>query len=677
MTKQPRGPKPGEKSMLLRLMGDRSDKLHDALMSSAVIRFLCSYPKLNSLASASFFGSLIRGLSATLKQKLGKTPRREIGTESLGKAEIGIFVPSSLRKSMKTRLSEAVEESIFLEKAVALLRSLLFVPMISYGVFLFAFGLSTTVIQAMLFFLQGQASSAALDLFTGLMLVLLSLPAMFKGYEPLYDCLKTSALGSLLLRSLFGIEGEPTERGGIGHANFVLFVIGMLCGCATWLLPPMEFILLLVTVLAAIGVLFVPEAGLILLLALFPFMGYLSHTSIVCGGALLYVGLCWLLKVALGKRSFSVDIGDAVVFALMLIVLIGAFAEGQASVESALLYLAMMTAYPITANLLRSKQWIRRASDGLILSSFTVAFIGLIGWIGEAPVRSVFGSPTVLGCYLTAVIPLTLARMSAAKTRNEKLGYLPILLVQCGCILASGARTAMLVCLIELVLFALLSTRRSLPIIVIVVLCLPIAACILPFFPDLFPSLSHPLAEGRPQAAAELLTLIGKAPLTGIGMSDHLLIRALPEDLLGIDSGLSSTYLRLAVQIGLPGLALFLLTMLVWYMAGFTLLRNDGANKREKCYTRGFLTTLTAMLVMGALCYLWSDYRLLMLFWSLAGLYRAVIKYSAGHEKRTSDGEIPAEDLQWVNLDLYFDSTGRQKGSELRSTASKKGGNEK
>lgn len=676
MTKHTRSQKTKGKSALLRFFSRQVDRLYDAIAQSEIARFFCGYHKLQGWVEGSFFVGFIRQMTSALKKKLRKPPRREHISEKLDRDKVGIFVPSSLHKSLKTRLSEMVEESLFIEKAVSFFRMLLYIPLISYGVFIFAFGLSTTVIQALIFFLQGQASGAALDLFTGLSLVLLSLPVMFKGYEPLIDCLKKSVFGNLILHSMFGLDDSSSAQKSVNRANFLLFLAGVLCGTATLLLPPMQIVLLGVLLIVLIGVAFVPETGLLLLFACFPFLGALAHTSIVCGLAVLYVGVCWLIKVALGKRSFSFDLCDSLVLALMLIVFVSGFAGGQVSMQSALLYLAMIFGYVIVSNLLRSKLWIRRCSDGLILSSFAVAFIGLVQWMLDRPVYSVFGSHLILCCYLLSVIPPVLARLTAAEQRKDRFRYIVVLLVQTACIAAGGSRLAAAVWLIEVIGFSLLSSRKTLPILLVLALLCPIAACILPFFADQLPSLSYAISEGRREVAIELMKLIGDAPLTGIGMGDGLLIAALSESGVGLTPELSNTYLRLAVQIGLPGLILFLLLLLVWYVAGFSLICSAGG-RREKCYTRGQIVGLTGLLFMGCFCYLWADYRLLMLFWALAGLYQAVRKYSIEHEYRKKDEAIPAENVQWVNLDLYFDAAGHPKGSEYHLAESEKGGNEK
>lgn len=676
MTDRSRDRKRKHSGALLGMLDRQSGRLYEALAQSTLARFLCSYHKLEEWTEGSFFVGHIRRLGSAVKKKLHKPPRRELASESFDQREVGIFVPASLHKSMKTRLSEAIEGSVFTEKAVSFIRMLFSVPMISYGVFLFAFGLSTTVIQAFLFFMQGQASGAALDLFTGLALVLLSLPAMFKGYEPLIDCLQKSVFGSLILRSVFGVQNEQKSARSIGNANFLLFLAGAICGAITWLLPPMHLILLIAAGIVAIGVLFVPEAGILLLFTVFPFLGELSHTSITCALAMLYVGGCWLIKVALGKRSISIHPGDAIAIGLMLMIFLTGFAGGQTSMQSALLYLAMMFGYLITANLLRSKLWIGRCSDGLIVSSFAVALFGLVQWIRGEAVWSVFGSQLILGCYLLSVIPLTLARLSAATGNRGRFHYLFVLLVQSACIIATESSLAWAILLIELVGYGLLSSRKTLPILLVAVLLLPIVFCILPFFGVSISELIPSAVEGRGQAMLDLMAVLGKAPLTGIGMSDSLLLTALPDGSGALMPELGNTYLRLAVQLGLPGLLLFFVLVLVWYLASFSLIRGN-ADRREKCFTRGWIIGLTGSLVMGSFCYLWADYRLLMLFWCMAGLYQAVRKYSIEHESMIGDDEIPSHDVQWVNLDLYFDSMGNPKGSEYRSAESEKGGKNK
>lgn len=339
------------------------------------------------------------------------------------------------------------------------------------------------------------------------------------------------------------------------------------------------------------------------------------------------------------------------------------------------MYLAMMFGYLITSNLLRSKLWIKRCSNGLILSSFAVALYGLIQWTQHETVASVFGSQLILGCYLLSVIPLTLARLSAVSEYRGKFHYLVLLLVQSACVLATESSLAWVILLIELIGYGLLSSRKILLFLIVAVVTVPIVSCILPLLGVSAPEWSTAAVEGRGQAFLDLFAVVGKAPLTGIGMSDSLLMTALSDSSLLIPE-LGNTYLRLAVQLGLPGLLLFGLLVLVWYLASFSLL-SGSAGRREKCYTRGWIVGLTGMLVMGMFCYLWADYRLLMLFWCMAGLYQAVRKYSIEHESQIGDAEIPSHDIQWVNLDLYFDSTGSPQGSQYRSAESEKGGKNK
>ena len=95
-----------------------------------------------------------------------------------------------------------MENSIVIQKVRALFRRALYVSMMSYGVLFFSFGLFTTVMQALLYFLLRPTNDAALDLFVGLTLVLISLPIMFKGYEPMLDSFKESVTGHTLLRAL-------------------------------------------------------------------------------------------------------------------------------------------------------------------------------------------------------------------------------------------------------------------------------------------------------------------------------------------------------------------------------------------------------------------------------------------------------------------------------------------
>lgn len=656
------------------LFGGLLSRIHMAAAGSAIVNFFCGYGKLQKKTKESFIVSFFRRLSRALK-KLRKVPRREFGSEQFDPREVGIHVPSSLPKSLQTRISEAVEESVILEKVSAFLRLLLYIPLISYGVFLFAFGLATTVFQALSFFLQGQASEVILDLFTGLAIVLLSLPVMFAGYEPLMSGLKKSVIGSAVLHTFFGAVSDSEERTSVKGTNLLLFLAGVLLGGVTWLVSPMIVVILLTLLIVAVMVIFVPEAGLLLLLVAFPFMGGLTHTSIACGIAVLYVGACWLIKVLLGKRSCSLELGDALVLCFALLVFSTAFAGGTVSAQSTLLYLAMMFAYPMVSNLLRSKLWIMRCSNALILSSFAVSVIGLVQWVAERTVTSVFDSPLVLACYQIALIPLALSSISGAEHKREKFRYMIVLLAQIGCVTVLGSWLALTVCVIEVVGFCLLSSRKTLSVLLIFILLIPVAVCLLPLFEHLLPELSFTLSQGRADATLELLTVIGKAPLTGIGMSDALLFAALPDGTLGTTPELTATYLRLTAQTGLLGLLLFTLIVAVWTVSSCTLIFRGRGEKWEKCYIRGRLIGLVGVLVMGVFCYVWSDYRLLMLFWAMAGLFQAVRKHSIAHEKRNTEEDETVSVLSEhrANVDLPLDAI---VSAQNRLQESNMGGNE-
>ncbi len=642
-----------EGSGIFKLLHRGLDRLNQLMNESVIMNYASDAERLTEYTKRSFLVRSVTTVKRRIQRKLRKKPSRELGTEQISSGEVGIFVPSTLHRSLKTRIGAAAEESKVLHIARVLIKSLTNVPMMSYGVFLFSFGLFTTVMQALLYFLLRPSDGAALDLFVGLALVLLSLPIMFRGYEPMLRHFEQSVVGNLLFRVLRSQStGEKVAK--VKKPTLVFFLSGMAFGLLTYFAPPMFWILAMGVAIAAICVLYVPETGVCLIIFMLPFFTGVEHASTICAGMMLYTGLCFLLKVLVGKRSLTWGLLDVAVLLFGLTVLSTTLAGGRDNVNAAFLYTSMISGYFTLANLLRSKSWIRRSLTALSLSSLIVSVTGIIDWIWDLGIRiALLDDPSVATVYLLAVTVPILAMVFNTKGRRKKAGYFLVFALNVAYFVLISSPIGFFALSVELLLFFLVYSKKTVAVLLVLLLLVPFVSYVI--FPNFGNLYNQIFTTGQRDLWGVLSGVFANAPLSGIGMSDRVLLNAIANDAT-VALQNSNIWLRLLIQIGIPGLILWAIVILLRYISGLTLIRQYGAKDWATCLHYALLASLTGLLIAGNVFYVWSDNRMLLLFWMLGGISSALVR-TAKRNDETKNSYAPRtqrDGIQYVDVDIRF-----------------------
>ena len=640
-----------EKGVFRSLFTKGLKMLGDFFRNSFIIQFLTGYDEIESHATDSLLVHSVKNTYSLIREKITRKPHRELGTEQLNQREVGIFVPSTLPRSLKTRISSATENSLVLQKARQLLHSALYVSMMSYGVFFFSFGLFTTVMQALLYFLLRPSDAAALDLFVGLALVLISLPIMFKGYEPMLDSFRDSVSGNLVLRAL-RTTSEQTAPNKVYKPTFFLFVVGMVGGLLTYFAPPLALLILIVIIITAICVLYVPEAGVCLILFFLPLFSKFNHPSLLCAAAISYTGICFLLKVLVGKRSWSFGLMDGIILLFGLLILSTGINTDAQSANSALLYFTMVAGYFVLANLLRSPSWIRRSLCAWSVSSIIVAITGIAEHIWDfGGSVALLSDPAIATCYLLAVIPIVVSNYMQAQKGIARFGYFLILIADIAALVLQGSALGLMALAVELFFFFVFYTRKIWIALLLILLSLPFVSYFA--WPQVSTIVETVRSFGNGELWRAMWGVYQKAPLSGIGMNDELLSNIVSSETV-VNLSQSNTWLRLLVQTGVPGLVIFLLVLLSLYVAGFTLVKKHGTKLWASCQYMALLSAVTALLFVGNFSYIWSDNRLLLLFWMSAGVARALQRIAKRSEDTTPEPIFEQRDDGVICVDRDF-----------------------
>ena len=231
-------------------------------------------------------------------------------------------------------------------------------------------------------------------------------------------------------------------------------------------------------------------------------------------------------------------------------------------------------------------------------------------WIG------IFGNPNDLAYHMVVGIALTMAAREAAQTRTMRLVYLAMLIPMGLTILLTQSRGGMISAGVVVALWVARSLKHAPAVIGLVVS----VGCILYLAPrDPWKARSETSvafgedvsAAGRVDAWRTGLNMLAERPLTGVGSGAFMVAwpTFAPGD-VGPARTEHNTFIQMASELGIPGLALFLAA----FIAGALGLSRATKVPQLKPYARGIQCGLAGFAVCslsGGLAFTWPLYLLL------------------------------------------------------------------
>ena len=463
----------------------------------------------------------------------------------------------------------------------------------------------------------------------GVALLLLTL--LLSTYRaPLYRAVTEDRL---LSRLLFGTLALPRPYITLAHGirGGWLFLLGLLLGVLSVFVSPLLLSLILLAILLVWLVMASPEFGLLMLAVIFPF-------TILLGKALLPIAiilgltlLSHLFKLFLGKRDLHFE---PIILLLLLYVVVDvafSFPGSPASVASPLAIGAIsLCAYFLTSNLLSTKRIALFFSRGMLLSATILSALALLGEIlallpsdidhGNAINlllsldTRLFPSTEILVTYLLLLLPLLLGILGDKSEARLRL-ILPLLILLATLIL-SISPMAIVALMLSLVLFTLLNTGSRAGIFFFLCAVLPNAVLLLPRelcdrFANLFPFLGiNEMIIERFARLSASLELLKEHPF---GTADAIM-----------GDG-ASLYLGIGLQSGIFGILAFTLMLALVARDALHTAQLERSN-RHRTLPHGCASALFAALVYAPFCNVFSDVRMILLFFLLSGMLSAVCR---------------------------------------------------
>ena len=378
-----------------------------------------------------------------------------------------------------------------------------------------------------------------------------------------------------------------------------------------------------------------PEWCMILTLSLFPFLQLFAHPTILLSGLCLLLLLSWGIKAACGRRELSFEIYDLPVLLFCLLLAFGGLVS-RGEVADGCIAALLASAYLPARRLLAEAYCRRLARLAMVISASAVALIGILQfffgdlpvmWVdtnrfSDAPgrVSALFGNPNLLAIYLLLCLPHALFG-ACNRQRSVPLRSFFALgaVLETICLILTWSRGAWLGLLLEAILFLFFyssDTRAA-----ALLSPIPLVAT-LPWLPhritDRFLSIGE-LTESsiryRIYTWQGVKRMLAVYP-HGIGVGEEAFLTVYPQYAVsGTERVMHahSVFLTVAVELGIAGLAVFILLLALPFLRAVARGRISAG-----------ILSISGALVMGMFDHLWYERGMLFLLfvfiaWAIVG----------------------------------------------------------
>lgn len=528
------------------------------------------------------------------------------------------------------------------------------------------FGLTFGFVSALMLILENFAFSITkitlsgiLDiinpLMTSFIFILVAILFIFSK-KPLIRAVNESLFMSFILFDFLSIRKVPAsdyeQYAGMNAGAAALLGI-LLGGIAPWVPPSTVAVILGMLIVLAV-ILHSPEAGVIGMIFLLPFLPTMALVFLVCATA-----LAFFLKCIRRKRIMRFEGLDLLVAVFAVFTASGGVisVDVRSSVPKMLVFVCFLSIYFIIKNVVRTETLVFSCATSLASSAMIVALIGIFEYVfGEVSqiwqdadmfdgIRgrsvSTFGNPNVLGEYLILSIPVIFAMLICSKRLRSKMLFFLSFLLCSVCLVFTWSRGAWLGLAFAAVIFILFKSHTFLA---GIMLASPAMLFGLSFVVDgnVLERIMSIGSSADSSTAYRLNIWRGTQRMLsdtwayGIGTGTEAFASVFPRYALSgteVAPHTHSLYLQLISETGIFSLISFALICLAYFSLVFAYTRTAiGAGSRTMAI--GFLSAICAFLVQGFTDYVWYNYRVYLFFWIIFGFAMAVLNICKENDKR-------------------------------------------
>ena len=470
------------------------------------------------------------------------------------------------------------------------------------------------------------------------------------------------------ISSLQRIFSESDRRFALAAIVALCLAAGLLAGAYVAILSPLLAVAGILAIVGSLLMLRDTQWGLVALIGLICLLPFgalpfsIGFTPTFLDLALLAVYFVWVARIATGRAGKFVGTALGLPIVVFLLLACASFVAGlgHAYLDRYVLrhffeILLSIALFFVIVNCVRTRQQLRTLILVIILAGFGAALIGIflyfvpstwsirllsaLGRFGypsgagvlryvednpELALRAISTStdPNVLGGLLILITTVTAAQLFARKPLLPRPLLVGVVLVDALCLYLTYSRGSMLGLVAGLGVLAVVKYRKLIPVLIV-------AAAMLLLLPQTQDYIQHFVEGIQLQDLATLMRLgeykdafilIGRHPWIGVGFVGT------PESSLYI--GVSNVYLLMAEEMGLIGLAAFLVILTVFFWQVWKAWPKLSGQAGLEAILLGLTASLVGILVGGLLDHYFFNLNFphsVSIFWMYLGLAMATI----------------------------------------------------
>ena len=286
-------------------------------------------------------------------------------------------------KPFKKNMAKGQEESMTSYVLSRFSENLLSTPLAIYGLWLLAFGGFIGIWTLVLSNVEN-GGFEGID-YTNLIFAAISCILSFvfmlgSGAKPLASALTESRFASFFLFGLLGVDQEyvkPLKSDGISSLS--AFIAGLIFGMIAMFIPPVTIITRLFIIIGAVIIFNLPESGVIISFIALPFVSGRTLSLL-----LIYVWICYIYKLMLGRRSFKLSFTDGTVvfFGLVTLFSSGLFGTNE-KWTNGILRFGYILLFVLMSNIIKNRDWIKRCKNAIYISVSAVGLLSLFVFLAK------------------------------------------------------------------------------------------------------------------------------------------------------------------------------------------------------------------------------------------------------------------------------------------------------
>lgn len=508
-----------------------------------------------------------------------------------------------------------------------------------YGLAALIFGFSVLAVHFLGFYLGVFADISTATLVMGAVFCVFGTGFLFVD-KPLPIMLQDSPFFDFIFFEFFCIQRvhRKTGEASIHPAAAVLAgLFGAVISCfvpAEWISAVIGFLLF---VLIAFGS---PEFSYVASLITLPYLGLFPAAKYVFYFVILLTAVSFLRKVYQGKRVIYFEQYDALITALVVLILIsGIFIKGVESFTASAVLMVMSLGYFLTSNVITNRRLADRAMNAVVVSSVPASIAAIVSYVVKSAkagelVRpaegSVLGSSSVFATLLIVAACFSVAHATQTHATVKKITYYLAALITVAVLFLTGETFALFAFVLGGISLVLFKIKGLLPLFLLPLLfILPFGIYLLPteLLEGLFDFI--PSSPGYSESLAALLESLksfGSNFLFGIGIGTESFVQEMQgKEILLNNSG--NLFLELALEAGVLSLIVFvsLVVSRARHVAKYRIYVKGSVVKHSQPLVS---MALFSLLFYGLFSYIWADTSMFYLFFVVFGIESAMLRLS-------------------------------------------------